>query len=193
MSDKNFISIREFARRVGCSDTNIRKAIAKGKIVKGYVGNPNGHGKINYDVAFKEWSAGYDPSYPSNDKLRAKMMATIDKQVEAPVETPDAPAPAAETGNSINSAKRAQAIFKAKLLEIDLKERQGKLIDKQMAYKEFFEAGQQIRQSVMAVADRSIDAVYSAKTRNEAHTILTQALIDALLTLSDIEQRDILR
>lgn len=182
--NNNIISIREFARRVGCSDTSIRKAIKAGKIVNGVVHNPdpNGHNKVNYEIAFKEWSASYDPSYPSNDKLRSKMMATIEKTEPTSEEKP-----AADTGNSINSAKRAQAILKAKLLEIDLKERQGKLVDKQQVYMALFEAGKEVKASIMAVPDRVIDAVFSAKSRNEAHTILTKALIEALDTMSDVQ------
>ncbi len=190
MADKNLISIREFARRVGCSDTAIRKAIKSGKISKGYIGRPDGHGKIDYEAAFKEWSASYDPSYPSNEKLRAKMMATLDKQ-KPQTETPEAQGTSVD-GASMNAAKRAQAILKAKILEIELKERQGKLVDKQQVYMALFEAGKEVKASIMAVPDRIIDAVFSAPNRNEAHTILTKALIEALDTMSDIQRDSIL-
>lgn len=179
----NHISIREFARRVGCSDTSIRKAIKAQKIVKGIVHVADGRDKLDYDIAFKEWSASYDPSYPSNDKLRSKMMNAPETPVEAP---------AGGDTSSMAAAKRAQAILKAKILEIELKEKQKRLVDKQQVYMALFEAGKEVKASIMAVPDRVIDAVFSAKTRNDAHTILTKALIDALDVLSDINSKPIL-
>lgn len=183
MKTTELISIREFARRVGCSDTSIRKAIKAGKIVKGIVHNSEGRDKLDYDTAFKEYTAAYDPSYPSNDKLRAKMMHAA--------ETPTEPAAGGDT-SSMAAAKRAQAIIKAKILEIELKEKQKKLVDKQAVYLALFDAGKEVKASIMAVPDRVIDAVFSAKSRNEAHTILTKALIEALDVLSDINSQPIL-
>lgn len=178
------ISIREFARRVGCSDTSIRKAIKAGKIVKGIVHVADGRDKLDYDIAFKEYAAGYDPSYPSNDKLRSRMMHAPETQAEAP--------PTGVDNSSMAAAKRAQAILKAKILEIELKEKQGKLVDKQQVYMALYEAGKEVKASIMAVPDRAIDQIFSAKSRNEAHTILTKALIDALDVLSDINSKPIL-
>lgn len=184
MSDNNnHISIREFARRVGCSDTSIRKAIKAGKIVKGIVYVADGRDKLDYDVAFKEWSASYDPSYPSNDKLRSKMMPAAEQPVE--------PTAGGEV-TSIAKAKQLQAVLKVKMMDIELKEKQGKLVDKQQVYMALFEAGKEVKASIMAVPDRAIDAIFSAKSRNEAHTILTKALIEALDVLSEINSKPIL-
>jgi len=185
--NSNHISIREFARRVGCSDTSIRKAIKAQKIVKGIVHVADGRDKLDYDIAFKEWSAAYDPSYPSNANIRSKMMNAPAPPADAPADTP-----ASADTSSMAAAKRAQAILKAKILEIELKEKQKRLIDKQQAYMAMFEAGKEVKASIMSVPDRAIDAIFSAKTRNEAHTILTKALIDALDVLADINAKPIL-
>lgn len=176
------ISLREFARRVGVSDTTIRKAVKSGKIVEGLI-----DGKIDHDKAFREWSKAYDPAYASNDKLRSKMMAGIDKADK----TADEHADEVHTG-SMNTAKRAQAILKAKLLDLEFKERQGALVDKKMVYMALFESGKEVKASIMAVPDRVIDAIFSASSRNEAHTLLTQALIEALDSVNDINNNQIL-
>lgn len=175
------ISVREFSRRVGCSDVAVHKAIKAGKIVRGVKRDGRGRPAIIPDIALIEWGKNYDPNYVSNSKLKENLSG-------AP---PSEQAPSADAG-SLAAAKRAQAVFKAKILEIELKEKQGRLIDKQQVYMALFEAGKEVKTSIMSVPDRVIDAIYSAKSRNEAHTILTKALVEALDILSEIDDKQIL-
>jgi hypothetical protein len=176
---QELISVREFSRRLGCSDVAIHKAIKAGKIVKGVTKDKKGWPLIIPDVAIIEWGKNYDPNYTSNENLKTQLH-TEKKQPEQ--------IGATEAG-SMAAAKRAQAIFKAKILEIELKEKQSKLVDKKQVYMALFEAGKEVKSSIMSVPDRIIDAVFSAKSRNEAHTILTKALIEALETVADIQNK----
>lgn len=61
-----YISIREYARRKGCSDPAVLKAIKTGKIINGCVIDEKGNKKIIPDIADVEWLYHSDPS-------RAKM------------------------------------------------------------------------------------------------------------------------
>jgi len=192
VGEGGIVSQREFSRRMGCSDTSVRKAIKAGKISKGLRFDDNGKPCIHYDTAFKEWQASYNPEYASNDVVRTKLMATKPlpetEDDDAPPLTNDRNKPM----SSLANAKTAQAVYRAKLLKVELDQKLGNLVDKKEVYMALFEAGREVKTAIMSIPDRYIDAIVSAKTRNEAHTILTRALIEALDVLSDIEQKDIL-
>lgn len=201
---KVLISVREFSRRIGCSDVAVHKAIKSGKIVKGVSKGKNGWPVINPDIALAEWGKNYDPSYASHDAIRSAFEGGVKptpkpkKEKPTETETESAPPPrapeqiGAHDSGSMAAAKRAQAIFKAKIMEIELKEKQSKVVDKGQVYMALFEAGKEVKASIMSVPDRVIDAIFSAPSRNEAHTILTKALIEALDTMADIQNNNIL-
>lgn len=67
-SNMELISIREYARRKGCSDPAVLKAIKTGKIINGCVIDENGNKKIIPEIADAEWQSNSDP-------VRAKMGA----------------------------------------------------------------------------------------------------------------------
>lgn len=175
------VSVREFSRRIGCSDVAVHKAIKSGKITRGYVEVSPGKFKIDPDVAASEWGKNFDPSYTSNPKIRESLQQPT---------VPELPAQGG-SDSSIASAKRAQAILKAKLLDLELREKQGQLVDKQQVYKQLFEMGQQIRSAILTVPDRIIDNLMACNSRNEGHTMLMAALIDELEKLSNLENKDI--
>lgn len=187
------ISIREYARRKGCSDTAVHKAIAAGKIVNGVIGEGRGK-KINQTIADAEWEANSDTTnervtrsgkalHEPNEKHKPQKPKT-DKAAEAAKVQPQA-------DTSLAAAKRAQAVYKAKILELDMKQRQGQLVDRDQVYKSLFVAGQEVRSSLQAIPDRVIDNILAARTRNEAHKLLADAIADALEQLSGLDKRDL--
>lgn len=77
------ISIREFARRVGVSDTAVHKAIKAGKISASCLDHSNPkRPKIFPDAALKEWGVNYVPNWEQSPALAA----AIEKS-ETPVST----------------------------------------------------------------------------------------------------------
>lgn len=181
---QGLISQREFARRMGCSDTTVRKAIEAKKIVKGLRHTESGTPRIHYDTAFKEWQQHYNPTYTSNEAVRSKLMANQEPVSQEP--------PDKSTHSNLAQSKLAQSVYRARLLELEFKQKAGQLVDKKEVYLALYEAGREVKTSIMTVPDRYIDAIFSAKTRNEAHTILAKALIEALDVLSDINNKNIL-
>ena len=71
------ISIREFARRVGVSDTAVHKAIKAGKIPASCLdySNPK-RPKIFPDAALKEWGVNYVPNWEQSPALAAAIEKT---------------------------------------------------------------------------------------------------------------------
>ena len=184
------ISIREYARRVGVSDTAVRKCIKAEKIVRGVEYDANGKPYIIPSIANAEWAKSYDPSYERVTQSGGR--ATVYSAAPQPIEDAVAPPSTNQTTDtSLAAARRAQAVYKAKILELQMKEKQGSLVDKQFVYKTLFEAGQEVRSALQAIPDRVIDNILAARSRNDAHKILFDAISDALEQLSDIQKRDI--
>lgn len=192
------ISLREYGRRKGCSDTAVRKAIKAEKIVKGVVVDIKGRPRINPAVADVEWSRNVDPDRP---RVAQKGKAIFDEgaeteTTETDTEADESSAPAGVrratgTDTSLAAAKRAQAVYKAKILELEMKAKQGSLVDRDQVYKALFAAGQEVRSSLQGIPDRFIDNILAARSRNEAHLILANAIADALDKLADLGNKEL--
>src|ERR1043166_2963671 len=82
------VSIREYARQKGVSDTAIRKMISAGKIVKGLV-RENGVPRIDIEEADKEYSlyeanAGRGRKKDSDDKTSSSLHHRLDRVQKQP-------------------------------------------------------------------------------------------------------------
>lgn len=195
-SNNELISIREYARRKGCSDTAIHKALKAGKIVKGLV-SKGGKKFINPAIADSEWNSNHNPAYDRTTRKGTPVFGEGQAIAEPPTGVPDTGATprlgnAGQGGEAtLANAKRAKAVYDAKIAELTFKEKAGLLVDKQHVYKALFAAGQEVRQALIIIPDRIIDDLLAASSRNAAHQMLTDAIANALDALSDIQNRDI--
>lgn len=195
------ISIREFARRVGCSDVAVLKAIKTEKIVKAIdYSNPK-RPKIDPEIALEEWGKNYDPNHQRTDKIHENMAQQVPvrekSKPKAKVEKPtpsvvvEPTIPKVENGRSLAEVKRQTAEVKLHLAALELKEKRGELVDKHKVYKALFSAGQEVRSSLQSLADRVIDDILAARSRNEAHSVLFNAISDELEKLSTVLNNDL--
>lgn len=189
------ISIREFSRRLGCSDTAIHKAIKTGRIIKGFNVKTK---RIIPEIATEEYRNNTNPNQarvvfdgkklPANlPKVEKKTIAQADSQADLqskhyrPISS-DA---------DINTARKADMVYKAKLRELEYKQKTGSLVEKEAVYRELFRAGKELRTALMSIPDQIIDDVLACNTRNEAHALLSKTIAQTLEMLSDIENRKI--
>ena len=190
------ISIREFASRVGVSDVAVGKAIRAGKIVEGIdYSNPK-RPKIDPEIALKEWGKNYDPSYQRTEKVNENMGGGAEppQPVVKPKPKPtnlEPEAPPQPGGKSLAEIKRQAAEVKLHISAIELKVKKGELVDKEKVYRALFAAGQEVRTAFQSIPDRVIDNILASKTRNEAHSVLFNAIADTLESLSEISNRDL--
>lgn len=204
MSENKGVSIREFAKIVGVSESAVRKAIAAGKIVSSIDYTNPTRPKINAVAAVKEWGRNHDPSYERTEKVSAEMQIKVEEpkdakgvkppkkeKVKDEVETEDIPKlpHPAQGGRSIAEIKRQTAEVKLRLAAVDLKQKQGQLVDKDLVFRSLFNAGQEMRTALQTVPDRCIDGILAAKDRNEAHVILYTEITNALERLHEIYKR----
>lgn len=188
------VSIRQYAKDRGVSDTAIRKAIDAGKIVNGRTFE-NGIPRIipsiaTAELALYEASPGRGKTTKPQPTPTAKRVKVAPTPAQPPAAAVSAEAPKPPAG-SLAAARLIQAQLKAKDMEISLKQKMGDLVEKKKVYDALFMFGQEIRATFQVIPDRHIDEILAAKSRNDAHGILYKVISDALETLAEMGKRDI--
>lgn len=207
---QQLVSIREFSRMVGVSDTAVRKAIAAGYIVNGVIGLDTKRPKIDVAVASAEWGKPVvndpepGPQKPAVPPIPKRAPKRDPKPSVVPTEDDDdedsddddieglvegAGADPANLGDltSMVEAKRVEAVLKAKKLKIQIAEMEGSLVNKEAVYKKLFDKGQQVRAAIMSIPDRITANLLACKSVVEANNLLTDELMNALEKLSTDE------
>lgn len=187
MDSKNIISIREFARRVGSSEGNIRKIIKAGKISKGL----NSSGKIVYNVALSEYKEWYGYKMPEiknevkeNKVIESKEVEETELETD-PVEFVEDKPIRIRNSARFEEAKRLEQVIKTRTAQLEYEQLKGSLVSSKEVYKELFAVGQTVRSSLQGIPDKYIDNILACETRIEAHEMLNKAITDALEELSN--------
>jgi hypothetical protein len=194
---QRYVSIREYARQKGVSDTAVHKAIAAGHILDDALQIVDGKKKgIDPSLADFQWSQSI--SVAKSRKPDPESRFTAPKPAPKPAPVRDIPAdtslaPTANGAPSTAKAQQVEAVFKAKLRELEFKKKSGSVVDKAQVYRALFAAGQEIRTAFQSIPDRTIDDILAAPSRNDAHTILARAIDEALNIVQDIQTRPISR
>lgn len=187
---EKYISLREYARLLGCSDGTVRFAIKEGKITDAALKkDKKGRNKgIDPTVASAEWAQTFDVNQAKNSAL-AKKLLKLDG-AKPPPPSKAAPAPASQNGNPVSKAKAQQvdALYKAKIRELEYKEKAGILVNKDQVYKALFALGREIREGFQAIPDRFIDEILAAGSRNASHKVLQDAIDEELTRIADLKE-----
>lgn len=178
------ISKREFARRIGVSDTAVRKAIKAGKIVKGF--DPEGgRESILFEIALREYSATHNPAKATLKRKPKPIKSKASKSIDpAPAPEPEE-AGEGQTVIDFNTSRAKKMQYEAKIKRLEYEEKTGKLVDRESVYKGLFQIGKEFRNTMQALPDRVIDDIMASTTRNEGHAVLVKALNAALQEFSD--------
>lgn len=184
------VPIRAYARYMGVSDTAVRKGIARGDIPEAAIDRTDPkRPKIIPAIANAHWKQNHNPSYAHNaPQLERKLQG-------APQPPAGDTEPKLEAGGNatLQAAKRAKAVYDAKLAELEYRQKSGELVKKDDVYRGLFAFGQEIRARMQAIPDRVIDDVLACENRNKAHLLLYNAISDALDELSNIDNKKIVK
>ena len=198
MDTQEVISQREFGRRLNVSEGTVRKAIDAGYIVQGRITKDSGKPALIYEIALQEWNNS-PAGLQAEEKRKGpaptpKVTTTVKNFVQTKSESqPDQKAgpvkpifdpEAAAAKKEILKDKQTQVKLRIQKEALELQRLTKKLVDKEIVYRELFEFGKSIRDNIMTVPDRCIDELRNAKSRHEAHKILTDYLTEALRSLS---------
>lgn len=179
------ISIRQYAKNRGCTDTAVHKAIRSGKIVGGVWRDEGGRPWILPGIADTEWGKSRD--------ITNSKSAAIDASISKKPIKESAPVPPPDGGmvSKMVTAKLVKLTAEAKMKQLDYEKKAGTLVERDKVYSALFSLGQEVRAALQIIPDRCIDEILGAKDRNEAHTILTTRIAEALEALAPAEQKDI--
>ena len=165
---KEFLNFTEYSRHRGVSDVMVHKAVREGKIVEGLV-RIEGRKMIDWKKADAEWDQHKNPARPRATK--GSKAAPLLEQKPDP--------------GSYAEAKRFKELLTAKKLELEIKKREGKLVDKDGVYRALYAYGQEIRMNLESLPDRVIDNILAnANDRHTAKMILVAEIEHILLDLS---------
>ena len=144
------IGIREAARRLGVSDTAVRKAIKAGRVTLSETTTDKGGPQLEWPGAREQWERNTDAGMRTHAGPRKPVAAPppvmyrddpepAPAPVPAPVATPaPAPAPVAAEdpppgrqpqGPSYAQSRAIREAYQARLAKLDFEERSGKLVD----------------------------------------------------------------
>lgn len=191
---KGWVKVSDFEQLTGLQCKTVKLAISNGKIPLECVckigGKSNAPTYINPHPAATHWynnlNATHPLSKPTRDALE-KYIRTFDKKAvpTKKKEKKDTPAPM-----SLADAQLKEAVAKAELRELELEEKRGTLIKKEVVYNQLFAFHRELRDALLSIPDRISDEVMAvADNRNHVHTTIYDAIADALSKLSETKER----
>jgi hypothetical protein len=173
-----FVSQREYARRRGVAHTSVRKAIAAGRIS---TSDGTSRGKINPELADREWSENTDRSKPRNSIAGSPKGRRRPGEPSEPMEL--------DGGNGGNGtgktkpaasgyaiARAAREAAQAQLARLTLDERLGNLVDAAGVKLAAFNAARHARDQLLAIPARVAPLLVGVSDRGEIQRILDDEL-----------------
>ena len=214
MKSVELIGLSEYAKHVGCSANAVMKAIENGRIPRnavakvkdGGVGGTSYRIFINKVEADPAWVAGFNalsdtPTYPARlavERIRAELENPVPDKTEEIPETPISPNTLTDTQprepgfDTLAEAQRREKIAKAAIAQIELMQKKDALVSKDAVYKQLFEAGRQLRDSLMAIPNRITAEIISAGDNHaKVQQIITDAIASSLESLTDLQNSKI--
>lgn len=188
MAKTEKISIREFAKRLGITDSAVHRARKDGVFSKGESTRKWGKRKLPcmvWPVAKEEYFSNgrgiHAAAYGQSQDAKIKSNIKVDES-----EVPSESTPIGHNLTSIQRAKLHYEVFRAKKVELEYREKLGELVNKEQVYQELFSAGKLLRDAVMNIPEAVVDDLLAARSRAEALELLTTRLADALRSLAEL-------
>lgn len=184
-----FVSQREFAKRVGRSHVWVNRLVKEGRLPSNSKGQiPLTSGLEAYQAAF---TAGQDANRKRGEEERRKAAAKKAAPKTAKgnevdslphVDIPPSGATVALINQQFNRARLAEKTFQAKLRELEYKEASGELIPRDDVQADAERTGAEVRERLMSVPPR-VAGLCEGKTAREIERIIEEAINEALSAL----------
>lgn len=179
-----WVKAADFASQLGVSSQAVRKAIAEGRL-KEAVRRDGRAWMIDDQAGVAEWDRNTAPHFQ-----RGRMQA----RQEAQASPPPAAGGVGLGGKGIPSQAQASAIrtmYQARLLELDLKQRQGELVNAADMQRVRFESGRRVRDAILRLGPLMIGEIAKAsggltpEQRAEVLQVIKRHHVQALEALAD--------
>lgn len=159
--------IRAYAKRRGVTPAAVRKAIKTGRI-------SIMNGKIDPEIADSQWRSNTDETKPRNSV--SGNPGGLSRTATPPAPASAAPGQALPRTGSYAAARAARETFEARLKELDLKVRTGKLISVDEVRIVAFNASRKARDLLLAIPDRVSAVVAGLTDASEVHRVLSEEI-----------------
>lgn len=166
MSDP--LSLSAYARRRGVAVNAVHKAIVEGRLSKSVKRKGQGY-QIDVELADQEWAANTDTGsgYPAHTKNAGT--------------PPPSTAPSNDDEPITYAEARAQhERFKARLAQLELEEREGKLVEAEVVKQQAFRVARMVRDSLLNLPDRVAGELAAETNQFKVHQRLTLEIRRAL-------------
>lgn len=162
MSDP--LSLSAYARRRGVAVNAVHKAIVEGRLSKSVKRKGQGY-QIDVELADQEWAANTDTGsgYPAHAK-----------------NAPSASQPSDDEPITYAEARAQHERFKARLAQLELEEREGKLVEAEVVKQQAFRVARMVRDSLLNLPDRVAGELAAETNQFKVHQRLTLEIRRAL-------------
>lgn len=202
---EDLLTVAEFSRRIGVTQTTVRMAVKKGRI---HAHRRSKQGKIwldwdteavryiessNNPLAFYQKLGWEPPPPPKKKRIKHKMKNLPDprKNGMLPDRTTNdndedqfGDVPDIQDGMTLSQARAAKELYLARQAKVKYEKLKGSLISSEEMERDWDEIASNLQQSLMAIPDR-IDALLAAETERErCNKIVRDELIHSLESVS---------
>lgn len=175
---RDLISQREYARRRNLSATAVNKAVKAGRITLV-------DGKIDPEVADRQWRENTDPSTPKNAVTGKPKQIKDPREASSPMELSGV-----ETSPSTGYAKAraAREVYQAQLAKLVLEEKKGELVRADEVRIAAFNMARKARDQLIALPERVLATVVASSDPVEVQRLLEEEIERICRELSDAER-----
>jgi phage terminase Nu1 subunit (DNA packaging protein) len=156
-----------YAKHRKCSPEGVFDAIRKGRLQASVTRQESGRYLVDVELADKEWAANTDSGTGSLAHAKNKPAAE-------PV------AVESEDGMTYAEARAKHEQFKMRLAELELEQREGKLVEADVVQREAFKAARQVRDALLNLPDRVAGVLAAETNQFKVHQMLTKEIRRAL-------------
>lgn len=156
---------------LGVSNNAISKAIAEGRIAKGWDSIAK---KIIVPIANREYGFKYG--------------AIVGEEMNPPSVGKNNEPVTLNERTTYEEAVRLQAVFSAQDRALELNKKKGLLVSKSDVDKQLFVAGQEIRKALESMPDRVVDSIRASEDRASGIKIMQEAIFEILTKLSELNE-----
>lgn len=182
LADDRPVSLLSFSKTLGCSHTTIQNAIRDGKIIDGVCRREGKPDKIWPSIALAEWKKSVSIKQLEQSPALVQAITTGGRRGKSDTEQGEV--------ERISEYEAREKYARARTAELNLEVLEGTLVSADAVNKAQASIGVEIRTMLESLADRNIDNIRAANSRNAAVLLLEDAINEILTRISDLGYTD---
>lgn len=178
---RELISQREYARRRGISNVTVHEAVKSGRI-------STVDGKIDPEVADREWRENTDQSKPRNRITGRPKLARVPGEPSEPMDFGDDAHGGNGTGSGYAKARAARELYQAQLAKLELDRQRAILVRADEVRVGAFNMARKARDQLIALPERVAAILAATQEPAEVQRILEEEIEWICQEIGDAER-----